>query len=457
MRIIIIGNGQIGERLIENISAPERDIVLIDCEQSKIDKATNKYDVRGVMGNGACREVQMKAGVEGSDLFIAVTNSDEVNIMSCIVAKKMGARNTIAKVSNVEYLKDTQFLSTEFGVDIIINPENNTAHEITRLVQFPNLIRIEAFSNGLVDMAEINIESKHPIVGMNLKELQKKYGSNILVCAANRNGEVFIPKGNFVIKAGDKISIIASHEHLSDFFEKIGVINPIKNVMIVGGGKISRYLAAHLQKMRIKMKLIDENQKKCVELSEKFDKVEVVCGNGTDSELMLGEELKKNDACIALTGKDEDNLVISMFAKHHNISKVIAEIDNISFSRMLNDVKVNNIISMYDITVQEILRYVLGIENSISELNDKSSILMLHEIVDNKVRAIEFKVGADYKYSGLPLMSDKIKIKSNVLIASILRGADVINPTGKSTLESGDRVIIVTTDKKIKNLTDILA
>lgn len=455
MRIIVVGNGQIGERLIRVIANQNRDIILIDCNPDKVDKATNKYDVRGIAGNGACRETQIKAGVESSDLFISVTDSDEVNIMSCIIAKRLGAKNTIAKVSNEEYLKETQFLNSEFGIDIIINPENNTAHEITRLVQFPDLIKIEAFSNGYVDMAEINIEPKHPIVGMNLKSVHQRYGSDILVCAVNRNGEVTIPKGGFVIKAGDTIRVIASHEHLSDFFEKIGVINPIKNVIIVGGGKISRYLAAHLQKMKIKMKLIEQSQKKCIELSEKFDKVEVVCGNGTDSELMLNEDLTKNDACIALTGKDEDNLVISMFAKHHNVNKVITEIDNASFSRMLNDVKINNIISMYDITVEEIQRYLLGIENILSEVNEKSSMIMFHEIVGNKVRAIEFKVGADYKYKGIPLMSDEIKIKSNVLIASILRDNTVINPNGKSTLENGDRVIIVTTDKKIKNLADI--
>ncbi len=457
MKIVVAGDGKVGDTLIGYIAAEGHDVTVIDTNPMAIDNVVNRFDVMGIVGNGASYETQTEAGVGSADLFIAVTYSDELNLMSCIIAKKLGAGNTIARVRNPDYAKSTFFLSRKLGVDLIINPEDQASHEIARLLRFPAAMKIDEFSRGKAELAEIKISADHPLIGRNLVGLEKAFGVRVLICTVRRGDEVIIPRGDFVFRQGDIVGVAASQTDLSRFFDKLGLLKKrVRSVIIAGGGKTALYLAKRLVPLGMKVKLIEADEPRCNELSALLPpSVTVINGNCIDSELLVDEGLESADACIALTGSDELNVVVSMFAHSKGVGKVIAKITKISSVGMLEPAGIDSIISPRAVTSDGVLRYVRGIESGRKGSRVSGNIKTLYKICDNKAEALEFDVTPNFGYCGVALKD--LKIKKNLLIASIVRNDSVLIPGGLTTIESGDSVIVVTTDEQLCDINDIMA
>ena len=463
MKIVIVGDGRVGDTLIQYISGEGHSVTVIDKSPALIQRVVNQYDVLGITGNGASHEIQREAGVPDADLFIAVAGSDELNIVCCTVAKSLGCAHTIARVRDPEYSREMSFLRDHLGIDVIVNPEYDTAHEIARLIRFPAALQIDAFAKGQVDMAEIYVSEGHPLAGRQLCTLSSLFGVRVLVCIIRRGDEVFIPSGDFTIMEGDSVSITASHTDLSAFFGKLGLIGkPIKNVMLLGGGRIAYYLAERLVKLGIRTHIIEKERERAEELATLLPpQVHVVVGDCTDSDMLEDEGLDEMDACIALTGNDEANAIVSMFARTRNIERIITKIDRLSFVGMLPHIGLDCTVSPRQISSETVLRYLRGLENSRNQAGDRAEgtgrILSLYKLCDGRAEALEFKVDESFRLVGVPLMSPDFRLKPNTLIASIVRGGQVIHPHGSSTLEVGDGVVVVTTSPQLSNLNDVLA
>jgi trk system potassium uptake protein TrkA len=456
MKITIVGDGKVGDSLIAAISAEGHSITVIDINSAAVENVVNRFDVMGIVGNGASYDTQKEAKVSANDLFIAVTFSDETNMLSCIIAKKIGARHTIARVRNPEYYRSTYFLAKQLGIDMIINPEAQMAHEIARLLRFPAVNRIEAFSKGRVDLVQIKIGSDHPLVGKKLSDLEKLTGVRVLVCTVMRNDEAIIPKGDFTIAQGDEIGVAASQATLSVFFDKLGLITKkVKRVMIIGGGKSAYYLAERLGKIGIRTRIVELDENRCRELSELLPDASIIHGNGIESEMLLEEGIDDMDAVVTLTGTDELNVVLSLFAHNRGVEKVITKIAKINFTDMLETVGIDTVVSPRTVTSDSVLRYLRGIANSMKGDRASGNVVTLYKLCENKAEALEFDVTPKFNACGIPLKD--LKLRKNILIASIVRGDSVIIPGGHSTIEPGDSVVIVTADEQLCDLNEILA
>ncbi len=452
MNIIIVGDGKVGRTLTEYLSNEGYDVTVIDKNPKVVESVVNLYDVKGVCGNGANYEALIEAGAEKADLLIAATSSDEVNVLSCLMAKKIGTTNTIARVRNPEYAKQLVFLREELGLSMIVNPEFEAARDIARVLRFPSAIKLETFSKGRVDLAEIRIPENGHLAGKKLSELYKVCREKILICAVQRGDEVVIPDGNFVIEPGDHIHMTGSHGALASFFKAIGMFKEkSKHVLVVGGGKIAYYLAKHMADTGIDMKIIEQDEERCVELSEALPRATVICGDGTDHAVLKEEGLLDSDACVVLTGIDEENIVVSLYAKSKGVDKVITKIDRASFAAMAEIVGVDCHVSPKFITANRIVRYVRAMQDS-----GESSMKTLYKIVNNQVEALEFAVEQKSFFTDVAIK--ELKTKKGMLFASIIRRGKVIIPGGDDHLEVGDSVIIITTTNGyVKNLEDIFA
>lgn len=451
MRIIIVGCGKVGTLLTSCISTEGHDVTVVDTDQSIIENIVNEYDVMGVVGNGAGNSVQMEAGADKANLLIAVTASDELNIMCCMVAKKLGTRHTIARVRNPEYADQITFMRNEFGLSMVVNPEYDAAHEIQRIIRFPAALKVDTFCKGRVDLVEIKIDNGHPLCGRKLSELVSVCGVNVLVCAVKRGDEVIIPSGDFTPEAGDIIHITASHADLVSFFKRLGISDKrIRSVMILGGGKIAYFLAKRLEQLAISVKLIERDGERAAQLSGLLPKAMVIHGDAADSDLLDEEGIAGMDAAVTLTGVDEENIIISLYAAKCNVDKVITKINRPSVMKLLSSIGLECVISPKSITANSILRYLRGLEHS-----DSSSIETLYRIVDGAVEAIEFVAAEGFDDLGVPIK--KMKIRKNILIACIIRGNRVIYPHGDDTIELGDTVIVVAkSEQAVHVLDDIL-
>lgn len=451
MKVIIIGAGNIGRSLAEFISKEDHDVTLIDRDSQTVESTANEFDVIGVVGNGANCEVQRDAGVSKADLVISVTSTDEVNVISCIIAQKLGAKKTIARVKNPEYSRQLSFMSSELGVNMIINSELDAANEITRMIQFPQAINISPFANGRVDIAEVSLLENSPIVGFKLSEIAGKIRPNVLICLVRRGRDVIIPNGDFVPQPGDMISISAPHAELTEFLRQIGMMKrKIKSVMIVGGSKIAYHLSCNLIALGVDVKILDADYSKCEQLSGMLPKASIIYSGDNDSETMVEEGIDTVDACVSLTNSDEDNIIVSLFAKARNVNKIITKITKPEFIKMLPSLNIDSVVSPKYITANSILRFVRGIDNS-----EGSNIKTLYKLVDDRVEAIEFVASESFKYLGIPLR--QLTVKRDILIAAIIRENTVIYPNGSSFIRSGDSVIIVTTQHGMRDLKDIIA
>lgn len=449
MNIVIVGDGKVGASLVEHLSQENHNIVVIDRDPKVVDQLVNSYDVMGICGNGASYTVQQEAGVPSARLFIAATSSDELNIICCLVAKKLGARHTIARVRNPDYLAQLPFFKEELGLSMVVNPEYDAANEIAKVLQFPNAINIDTFSQGSVDLAELKIEEGNPLCNMPLSDIFKEFQIKVIICAVKRNSEVFIPRGDFVLQEGDKIHVTAPRDELVRFMKRLGIYqHRTKNIMIIGGGKMGYYLARQLsQSGRHNVKIIEIDADRCEKLCTLLPKVSVVNGDGTDRATLYEQGIESLDAFVALTTIDEENIIASMYASSLGISKTVAKVNRVSY-QVLESIGMDSAFSSKAIATNRIIGYVRALENS-----GESSVQTLYKLVDGSVEALEFKVGEDFEGLSVPLKS--LNTKSNVLIASIIRKGDVIFPGGDDTIEVDDSVIIVSQSHHLRNINEI--
>ncbi len=451
MRIIIIGLGTIGQTVLKSLSSEGHTVTIIDEKKEKIEHLIEKYDVYGIVGNGACMDIQTEANVQESDLVIALTNSDELNIFACLVAKKAGVKNTVARVRNPAYRKQILEMKDELGISMIVNPEKDTADEIFNLINLPSVVQLEHFAKGRVLLVEIVADAGCALIGETLISLGKKLSMKALICAVQRGDEVFIPSGHFVIQAGDRIHFTSDANSLRDFLAEIRLFgSPFKNVMIVGGSKIGYYLADKLCNKKYKVKLIESNKKIAEELAERLPRATVVHGNGTQHDLLLEEGIEAMDAFVALTDIDEENMVVSMFANKKNVKKTITQIKSDDLYGMLAELGIRNNVSPKEIIANHISSYIRALANIRG-----SNVLTLYRLVGGRVEALEFAAKTPQKFYDIPLR--ELKIKENCLVACIIRNNEVITPDGNSCIKLGDNVIVVTTHKNFEDLSDVFS
>ena len=451
MKIIVLGAGKVGKTLIKHMSNEDHDIIVVDQNATKVEEVVNQFDVIGVVGNGGSYDILMEAGAQDANLIICVTTSDELNILAGLMAKKMGTKHTIARVRNPDYSSQRDFMRNQLGFSMIVNPELEAASEIRRVLSFPSAVKVDTFSRGKVELAEFFVEDHSRLNGVELSQLHKITKTNILVCAVSHNEDVIIPDGNYVIKPGDHLYITGTHRDLSRFCLDIGVITTrIKNVIIVGGGKIAYYLSKQLSTQGIKVKIIEKDKNRCQVLAEKLPCVTIIHGDGSDDELLNEEGIENTDAVLALTGLDEENIVLSLSAKSLYHKKTIAKITRMNYAGLSDVLKVDSIVAPKKIVASQIIRYVRAKMNK----DNDSSVKTLYKIVDGEVEAIEFKVTERFKYLHKTL--NEMKIKEHVLVAAIIRENEVIVPKGNTTMELNDYVIIVSRREIMKSLNDIL-
>lgn len=449
MKIVIIGLGTIGKTMLSILAKENHDMTLIDEKREKIEELIGKYDVSGVVGNGACMDIQKEAQVQDADLVLALTYSDELNIFACMVARKVGAKNTIARVRNPDYSKQIAEMKEDLGISMLVNPEKDTANEIFNLINLPSIVQVEHFAKGRVLLVEIVAEKGCALVGETLISLGKKLSTKVLICAVQRNGKVFIPSGNFMIEEGDKIHFTSDVHTLGDFLAEINLVkSPLKHVMIVGGRKISLYLAEQLSQKRYKVKLLEEDKDAAEELAEALPRVTVVCGNGMRHDVLLEEGLESMDAFVSLTDIDEENMVSSMFANKLKVKKTIAQIKSDDLREMIAELGMHNNVSPKHVVANRIASYIRALANKRG-----SNVLTLSRLVDGQVEALEFAAKTQEKIYNKPLK--ELQIKENCLIACIIRNNQVMIPDGNSCIRQGDNVIVVTTHKNFNDLTDI--
>lgn len=450
MNIIIIGCGKVGLTLAELLAAEKHDVVLVDESSQKLSSVPEEIDALRILGNGASINTQIEAGIETADILIAVTGSDELNLLCCLIAKKAGHCHTIARVRNPIYNKELDFIKVKLGISMIINPELTAAIEISRLLRFPSAIKIDTFAKGRVELLKFRIRSEFGLDGMPINQIAGHSNSNILICAVERGDDIFIPGGDFILRNNDLLSIMASPQNSVAFFHRIGFkTNQVKNAMIVGGGKIGYYTAKLLLDMNIDVRIVENDRDRCEELSLLLPDATIICGDGTDKQLLMEEGLPQAESFVTLTGLDEENILLSLFAQANSHAKLVTKVTKIAFTEIINNLDIGSVIYPKHLTADYILQYVRAMSNSIG-----SNVETLYQILDNRAEALEFAIHETSDVTDTPL-SD-LTLKSNLLIGSINRGGKTWIPRGQDTIQVGDTVIIVTTQKGLGDIRDIL-
>ena len=451
MNIIVVGLGKVGVQLIDRLSVePDYNITAIDTRELVLKDYVNRYDIIGVEGSGTSLDTLREARAKHADLVIAVTGSDEMNLLTCLMAKKLGAQSTIARVRNPEYSKEMHLLKEDFGISMVINPEQTAANEIARLLRFPSAVEVDTFAKGRIEILRFKVGEGSPLDGIILKNVHSTLNCDILVCGVERDDEAIIPNGNFKILAGDYISVVGSIKNASAFIKKIGLkTNRAKDVMIVGGGKIAAYLAKNLLKSGIDVKIVEQNESRCGELCELLPKASIINGDGTDSRLLLEEGIEKAGSFVALTGIDEENVMLSLYARTKTDGKVITKINKIAYDEVIDNIGLDTVIYPKDIVAEYIVRFVRAKNNSVG-----SNIETMHYILDDKAEALEFAIVENSPVANKTLES--LELKDGVLVACINRGGEIITPRGKDVMKPGDTVIVVTTHGGFDDISDIL-
>lgn len=448
MEIVISGLGSVGTTLMQELVDEGHNIMVIDINAQKIENAVNKFDVKGVIGNGASTSVLKEAGVQHSDLFIGATNHDELNILCCIIAKKLGAKKTIARASKPEYL-DLFKNEGDLGLSLMVNPQYEAALEISRMLRFPSAIKVNEFSNGKVELVEFLVSEDSPLVGLPLKKLGSIFKEKVLICAAQRDDKAIIPTGDFVIQAGDRLFVTATMKHISLFFKHLGWNRQAKDAIIVGGSTTAYYLCKELDKIGIHAKLIEKDPQKASIFSEDFKKINVILGDGTDQELLLEEGLATTDAFVALANMDEQNIIMSMFATSQDVPKVITKIDQLGYYDMLQKSGIYSAVSTKTSTTDRIIRFVRLIGNA-----QGSTVKRVFHIIDDTTEILEFEAKENFKRFDMPIQ--QLNLKKHLLVAGIIRKGELITPSGQDVIKLGDNVIIVTLEEGLDDLKDIL-
>ena len=450
MKIIIIGDGKVGHSLAEHLSKENHDVTIIDKNPEALRKASEALDVLCIKGNGVSTKIMMEAGVKNADLLIAATSSDEMNMVCALTGRKLGASHTIARIRDPEYANELTVLKQELGLDLVINPEQAAAREIARLLRFPSAADVEHFAKGRIEFVEIAATNDMPIIGIPLKNLAGKYLSNILIGAVKRGNEVIIPNGEFEIAADDRLNIIGRPNDVFAFCKQIGkCTQKLKKVMVVGGGMIAHYLAMNLKLNDIKVKIIEMDRERSIEFAEMLPDTLVINGDGTDKALLDSENLSEMDAFIALTGRDEENLISAMMAKQSGVKKVIVKTTRIDNPELFHDLGVDSIVSPKLITTNYILKFVRGLSNAMG--NPAETV---YKIVDGEAEVLEFVANKTTKFLNIPLK--KLKLMKGVIIGAIARKNDIIIPHGDDVIKQGDSVIVISVDKLISDFNEVV-
>ncbi len=450
MNILIAGCGQVGRSLAEQLYREGHEVTVMDTDYSVVEAATAASDVIGFQGDCTSLSAQMEAGIQDMDILIAATNQDEKNMLACLIAKKAGNCQTIARVRDPQYLDEIFFLREELGLSMSINPERVAADDLVRLIQIPSALEVDTFAKGKVSLIRLVIPEGSVLDGLYLKDYSSKVGSAALICVVERGKEVTIPGGDFQLKAGDSISLTLSLADLNGLLQKTGIkAKKIRNVLIAGGGMISYYLAKKLIELKISVKIIEKDPKRCDELAEVLPKAMVICGDATDKTLLLEESIEDMDAVCCLMGQDEANILLSLYVSKISDAKKMIKIHRDSYEDMVGDLPVGTIISTKRITAEYITRFVRSMQNSVG-----SNVEALYRLMDGRVEALEFNVGKNSQVTHAAIR--ELKIRKNTLICCINRKGAIIRPGGNDRIAAGDSVVVVTTEHGVNGIDDIL-
>ena len=451
MNIIIAGCGKVGCALAEQLNAEGHEISVIDTDPQVVQTVSSRFDVMGVEGNCISYHVQKEAGISQADLLIAVTDRDEINMLTCLIAKKTGNCQTIARVRDPEYYQEINYIRKELGLSMSINPELAAASEISRLIQVPSAFEVDTFAKGRVSLIKIQIPEVSVLDNISIKDMAVKVNPDVLICIVQREKEVIIPGGDFVLKSGDYISVTVAISKINRFLNQIGVkAKQIHSVILAGGSTISYYLAKQLLASKVNVKIVERSLKRCEELSDLLPGAMIIHGDVTERDLLMEENIEEVDAVVALTDSDEENVLLSLFVNKVSKAKNMVKITRDSFMEVIDEMPVGNIVSPKDITAEYIARYVRSMQNSY----DSSNVEALYRLIDGKAEALEFIVGPNAKVANQEIC--KLNIKSNTLLCSIYRNGRVIRPSGREYIRPEDSIVVVTTQKGLNGIDDII-
>ncbi|MBR1971815.1 MAG: Trk system potassium transporter TrkA [Oscillospiraceae bacterium] len=452
MNIIIAGDGKVGSLLTRQLSAEGHDITVIDSDAQVLQSSVERYDVISVHGNCASMGVLQQAGVKDADLLIAATSADEVNLLCCTTAHALNPKlHTIARIRNPEYTEQIYRMRNVFGLSMVINPENQAATEIDRLLKYPGFLRRDTFAKGRTEIVELRVDGNSKLNNVRLMDLRTILKCQVLVCAVLRDGNAIAPKGDFVLKEGDRVFFTALSQNLTTLLRSLGILSRrVRNVTICGGGRISYYLAKRLKKSGISVQIIDSNFERCKELCELLPDADVIHGDISEQDLLESEGLSETDALVTLTGLDELNMIVSLYATSRGVPQVITKLSHTGNRSVIDGLSLGSVISPRELVCSNIVRYVRAMENQ------TGAAISVHTIADGQVEAMEFLVDEHTKNCGKALK--EFRLKPNVLLASISHGADTEIPNGDSFFQKGDTVVIVTNGREaIRQLNDIFA
>lgn len=450
MKIIIVGGGKVGYTLAQQLATEDHDIILIDNDAEVLNHADETLDIMCIKGNGASVEILREANIIETDLLIAVTDSDELNMICCVIGKKLGAKQTVARIRNTDYSNEYKMLKSELELNMVINPEMDAADEIARMIQFPSATNVETFANNMLEMVEFRVIETDPIINKRLMDLTKNLPAKVLFCAVRRNGEITIPKGDFYFSANDIVYVIGERRDINKFFNYLGrSTHKAKNLTIIGGSRLAIYLSWMLDELNINVKIIELNKDRCVLLSEILPNALIIHGDGTDQEVLDNENIQSADAMVALTDMDEENLISSLYAHQCGVSKVILKINRHNYIPIVKKLGLDSIISPKLTTANNILRYVRALDNSQGIAVEK-----LYKILDDEAEVAEFTAKNSPDLVNIKLKD--LNLKKDILIAALVRNKKIIIPYGDDCIKEGDKVIVVTKTGFITDLIEIL-
>ena len=450
MNIVLVGAGRMGREIAFRLADEGHDVTVVENDAACLEQVANSVDVMTLEGNGADYSVLSQAGVSDADLLIAVTNDDAVNMLCCLTGKKLGVKNTVARVRTMEYFRQMVFLKDELGLSLVLNPEQAAAAEISRILRFPSAAKVDSFAKGRAEMVEHTVSNGSPLCGLRLEKLRGKLASGLLIAVVERGEQVVIPRGDFTIREGDVIHVVGSPNAISGFFKEIGAYKrSVRSAMLLGGGRISLYLGTYLLGAGIKVKIVERSAEHCEMLKEILPKAEILLGDGTDPNVLIEEGIRSTDAFVALTGSDQDNIITGMFAQREGVGKVVVKVNEDSFRLMAGDAKLDSFVLPKNSAAEIVVSYVRAVQHSL----DTVGIESLHDIAYGKAEVLEFSINGDAPNLGVPIKD--LDIRRDTLIAAIIRDNHCIIPGGSDTMEKHDTVIAVTTKFGMKGFEDI--
>ena len=452
MNIIIAGDGKVGSTLARQLSAEGHDVMLIDSDANVLNSSIERFDLMGIHGNCASKKVLLQAGVKDAELLIAATGADELNLLCCTTAHGINPKlHTIARIRNPEYTEQIHEMRHIFALSMSVNPERQAAAEIERLLKYPGFLRRDSFAKGRAQIVELRIDSRSKLKDVSLIEMNSILKCKVLVCAVLRDGQAIAPNGTFVLREGDRIFVTAPTNNLATLLKNLGIVTRrVRNVLLCGGGMISFYLARLLEKDGISVRIIEHDLARCNELAALLPDSDIIHGDGTDQDLLTSEGLANCDALVSLTGVDELNMIISLYGISNSLPLVITKLSHLDNRNIIDSLSLGSVVCPKELCCNSIVRYVRAMQQQ------EGAALSIHPIADGQAEAVEFLVDKNTRHCGVPLK--QLKLKPNILVAIITRGARTEIPNGDSAFREGDAVVVVTSGRgAIRELNDIFA